>query len=117
MIAAEFEKMKTNLAKQLSITLITALLAGYLLPVQARSETSPTPSKPQYQPLPTDYYLAGGDRIRIYIIEAPEYSGEYLIPPDGKLYLPLIGSVSVWGLTQEQAQEAIAAKYRRYLKR
>lgn len=109
--------MQTKLAKQLSLTLITALLVGYLLPVQAQNKPSPTLSKPQSQPLPTDYYLAGGDRIRIYIIEAPEYSGEYLIPPDGKLYLPLIGSVSVLGLTQEQAAEAISAKYARYLKR
>lgn len=110
--------MLTNLAKQFSLTVIIACWASYLTPIQAQVKPSATPvRKSQPQPLPTDYYLAGGDRIRIYIIEAPEYSGEYLIPPDGKLYLPLIGSVSVWGLTPEQAQEAIAAKYRRYLKR
>lgn len=108
--------MAATLAK-LKLTVLTALLVGYLLPVQAQVKPSPIPSKPQSQPLPTDYFLSGGDRIRIYIIEAPEYSGEYLIPPDGKLYLPLIGSVSVLGLTQEQAAVAIAAKYARYLKR
>lgn len=107
--------MKTTLAK-LKLTILTALLVGYLLPVQAQVKPSSTNSN-QSQQLPTDYFLSGGDRIRIYIIEAPEYSGEYLIPPDGKLYLPLIGSVSVLGLTQEQAAEAIAAKYARYLKR
>jgi len=107
--------MKTTITK-LKLTVLTALLVGYLLPVQAQVKPNPT-SKPQSQPLPTEYYLGGGDRLRIYIIEAPEYSGEYLIPPDGKLYLPLIGSVSVLGLTQEQAAEAISAKYARYLKR
>lgn len=109
--------MLTTLAKQLKLTVLTVLLVSCLLPVQAQVKPSPTTSKPQSQQLPTDYFLGGGDRIRIYIIEAPEYSGEYLIPPDGKLYLPLIGSISVLGLTQEQAAEAIAAKYARYLKR
>lgn len=110
--------MKTTLVKQLRLIALTAFLASYLFPVQAQVKPSPTSTrKPQLQPLPTDYYLAGGDRIRIYVAEAPEYSGEYLIPPDGKLYLPLIGSVSVLGLTQEQAADAIAAKYARYLKR
>lgn len=108
--------MVTTLAK-LKLTVLTVLLVSYLLPVQAQIKPSPTTSKPQSQSLPTDYYLGGGDRLRIYIVEAPEYSGEYLIPPDGKLYLPLIGSVSVLGLTQEQAAVAIAAKYARYLKR
>ena len=107
--------MKTTLTK-LKLTVLTVLLVSYLLPVQAQIKPSPTTSN-QSQQLPTDYYLGGGDRIRIYIIEAPEYSGEYLIAPDGKLYLPLIGSVSVLGLTQEQAAEAISAKYARYLKR
>lgn len=110
--------MKIKLAKQLSLIALTAFLVSYLFPVQAQVKTNPIPTrKPQSQPLPTDYYLAGGDRIRVYVAEAPEYSGEYLIPPDGKLYLPLIGSVSVLGLTQQQAADAIAAKYARYLKR
>lgn len=71
-----------------------------------------TPLQPEI-----DYILGGGDRIRINIFEVPEYTGDYQVPPGGALYLPLIGGVSVRGLTQAQAAETIAAKYSRFLKR
>lgn len=66
---------------------------------------------------PADYALGGGDRIRINVFEVPEYTGDYQIPPGGELFLPLVGGVSVLGLTQSEAADAIAAKYSRYLKR
>lgn len=64
-----------------------------------------------------EYILGGGDRIRINVFEVPEYSGDYQIPPGGALYLPLIGGLSVRGLTQNQAAELITARYSRFLKR
>jgi polysaccharide export outer membrane protein len=64
-----------------------------------------------------NYSLGGGDRIRINVFEVPEYTGEYQIPPGGELFLPLVGGVSVLGLTQSEAADAIAAKYSRFLKR
>ncbi len=81
--------------------------AAPVLPPAAQTPTQP----------PLDYSLGGGDRIRINVFEVPEYSGDYQIPPGGSLYLPLIGGVSILGLTQEQAAEAIAARYSRYLRR
>ncbi len=71
-------------------------------------------STAQYEP---DYTLGGGDRIRLDILEVPQYSGEYLIPPGGFLALPLIGSVSVQGLTLEQAAQTISSRYNSVLKR
>jgi polysaccharide biosynthesis/export protein len=65
----------------------------------------------------TNYTLAGGDRIRISVFEVPEYSGEYQIPPGGGINLPLIGTVSLLGLTTEQSAEIIAQRYSRFLKR
>ncbi|HBE21408.1 MAG TPA: polysaccharide export protein [Cyanobacteria bacterium UBA11149] len=71
-------------------------------------------STTQYEP---DYTLGGGDRIRLEILEVPQYSGEYLIPPGGFLSLPRIGSVSVQGLTLAQAAQTISSKYNSLLKR
>lgn len=65
----------------------------------------------------TDYLLGGGDRIRVNIFEVPEYTGEYQVPPGGSINLPLIGSISVLGLTTEQAADEIARRYARFLKR
>lgn len=64
-----------------------------------------------------DYLLGGGDRIRVNVFEVPEYTGEYQIPPGGEINLPLIGSVSVDGLTAEQAADEISRRYSRFLKR
>ncbi|MHC5938070.1 SLBB domain-containing protein [Nostoc sp.] len=77
--------------------------------------TTQTPSTPTQ--LDTNYSLGGGDLIRVNVFEVPEYTGEYQIPPGGAINLPLIGSVSVLGLTTEQAADEIARRYARFLKR
>lgn len=51
--------------------------------------------------LDTNYTLGGGDLIRVNVLEVAEYTGEYQVPPGGAINLPLIGSVSVLGLTTE----------------
>lgn len=111
------------------MTLLALVAAAYPFPTRAQT---PTPQQPQgtTQTTPpvelqttqsveqnTDYLLGGGDRIRINVFDVPEYSGEYQVPPGGALYLPLIGGVSVRGLTQEQAAESIGSRYGRFLKR
>jgi polysaccharide export outer membrane protein len=68
-------------------------------------------------PSESAYTLGGGDRIRLDILEVPQYSGEYQIPPGGSLSLPLVGSVFVEGLTLEQATQTISNQYARFLKR
>ncbi|MFM7366393.1 MAG: polysaccharide biosynthesis/export family protein, partial [Sphaerospermopsis kisseleviana] len=64
----------------------------------------------QTSSISTDYLLGGGDRIRVNIFEVPEYTGEYQVPPGGSINLPLIGSISVLGLTTEQAADEIARR-------
>lgn len=71
----------------------------------------------QNSTISTDYLLGGGDRIRVNVFEVPEYTGEYQVPPGGAINLPLIGSLSVLGLTTEQAADEIARRYARFLKR
>jgi polysaccharide export outer membrane protein len=65
----------------------------------------------------TDYYLGGGDNIRIDIYDLPQLSGEYQIPPGGTIQIPIIGSVSLQGLTLEQAAQLITRAYSRVVKR
>lgn len=65
----------------------------------------------------SSYALGGGDRIQVNVFEVPEYTGTYVIPPGGAVNLPLIGSVQVEGLTTEQAADAIARRYARFLRR
>lgn len=90
-----------------------------LQPVPGSGLNSAPALTPNTDPVqvPVDYVLGGGDRIRITVFEVPEYTGDYQVPPGGDLYLPLIGAVSIEGLTQEQAAETVTAKYSRFLKR
>ncbi|HEY9638071.1 MAG TPA: SLBB domain-containing protein [Coleofasciculaceae cyanobacterium] len=66
---------------------------------------------------PTAYIIGGGDRLFIDVFQVKEYSGEYQVPADGVLYLPLIGGISVRNLTLVEATNAISAAYNRFLKR
>lgn len=59
----------------------------------------------------TAYLLGAGDRIRVEVFQLPQYSGEQEVLVNGSLNLPRIGSVSVRGLTLEQAAKAIAERY------
>ncbi|MEH2162125.1 MAG: SLBB domain-containing protein [Nostoc sp.] len=116
--------LNTSLFKLLTQPVVGAAL------LSAVNVTVPFASLAQGQPLPpttqspstqtqldTNYSLGGGDRIRVNVFEVPEYTGEYQIPPGGAINLPLIGSVSVLGLTSEQAADEIARRYSRFLKR
>ncbi|MEZ2239786.1 polysaccharide biosynthesis/export family protein [Microcoleus sp.] len=66
------------------------------------------------------YTLGAGDRIQLDIFNVPEYSGpngQHQVQADGSLSLPLIGSVSVYGMTLEQAANSVKGRYGQYLKR
>ncbi len=65
----------------------------------------------------TDYYLGGGDNIRVDMYDLPQFSGEYQIPAGGVIQMPIIGNLSVEGLTLEQAAKVIAKAYVRIIKR
>ncbi|MFN6465866.1 MAG: SLBB domain-containing protein [Nostoc sp. DedVER02] len=115
--------LNTSLFKFLTQPVVGAALlsavnvaAPFASLAQGQPLPSTTPSTTQTQ-LDTNYSLGGGDLIRVNVFEVPEYTGEYQIPPGGAINLPLIGSVSVLGLTTEQAADEIARRYARFLKR
>ncbi|MBW4518922.1 MAG: SLBB domain-containing protein [Scytolyngbya sp. HA4215-MV1] len=64
-----------------------------------------------------DYVLGAGDDIRLEVFDVPEYSKEYRVLVNGALNVPLLGSVSVDGLTLKQAGNLLSAKYAPYLTR
>lgn len=62
------------------------------------------------------YTLGAGDRIQMEVFNVPEYTGEKRVLVDGNVNLPLVGNVSVKGLTLKQAADAIATTYQPYLR-
>ena len=63
------------------------------------------------------YLLGAGDQVRVEVFRIPDYSGDYEVSVDGTLGLPMVGQISVEGLTIEQAQEKISQAYSARLRR
>ena len=59
--------------------------------------------------LDAPYELGRGDEISIDFAARPELSSKRVVGPDGRVTLPLAGSVEVAGKTREQAADAIVA--------
>lgn len=62
------------------------------------------------------YALGPGDAVTIEIFNVPEYSGPQQVLADGTLNLPVVGRVSVSGLTLQQAGNRISSAYSRELR-
>ena len=51
--------------------------------------------------------MAPGDRVAIVVFNEPQLSGDFIVNDAGKLMMPLVGAVTIGGLTQAEAQQLI----------
>ena len=104
---------------------LLSTLAGSLtlgLPAQAL-----TPRSPQFMAVPQataapvinddGYILGAGDRIKLDVFSVPEFSGEYVVLPNGAVNLPQVGMLMVQGYTTEQASKMVVDRYSSILTR
>ncbi|WP_156796795.1 polysaccharide biosynthesis/export family protein [Cyanobium sp. PCC 7001] len=63
------------------------------------------------------YRLAPGDRVRVTVFKVEGYGAETEVLSDGTINLPRIGSVNVWGMTLDEANNRITALYSAILRR
>ncbi|NEO65073.1 MAG: sugar ABC transporter substrate-binding protein [Moorea sp. SIO4G2] len=79
--------------------------------------TTPAPPVESFSPvIDQTYTLGAGDVILITIFRVPEFSGEQQVGVDGSIKLPLVGKLSVDGMTLEEAEIAIATQYQSELR-
>lgn len=57
------------------------------------------------------YLLGPGDHLQIIFFGAEEFSGEYKILKDGFIYLPIVGSIYLSGLSIDESSKKIQTKY------
>ncbi len=80
--------------------------------------TTSTQSLNYFQLNTTDYekeYLLGaGDHLTVEVWGYPELSGQHTIGPDGKITLPLIGSLRITDLSREQVSKLITTRLSPY---
>jgi len=65
----------------------------------------------------TSYTLGPGDRLRLDILDAKDYSGEYSVLVDGTITFPLVGTIKAQDLTVAELTEILTKRFSRYFKR
>ncbi|MBV9218730.1 MAG: polysaccharide export protein [Methylobacteriaceae bacterium] len=58
------------------------------------------------------YQLGAGDRVRVIVFGQDALSNSYSVDATGHISLPLIGPVEVHGMTTEQVERALEARFR-----
>lgn len=92
--------------------LFSALLAGsILLPFNGALAADPA-----------DYIMCGGDQLQLTVYNHPDLSSPptatnnpYVVRPDGKMSMPLIGEVDVNGKTVAQVTQEITDRLSEYI--
>ncbi len=78
-------------------------------------ELQNTPQRFQGSPQFDRYRIGPSDVLSVIVQRFPDLSANSLVTPEGNIVLPLLGTVSVRGLTLEEAQEKIRLALNRYV--
>lgn len=62
-----------------------------------------------------DYVIGAGDLVKVFVYENPEYSDSYRIGPDGKMSMPIIGTIEAAGHDREGLSSIIRERLARYI--
>lgn len=54
-----------------------------------------------------DYKIGGGDLLQVSVWDVPQFSGQVVVRPDGKITLPAVGDIEAAGLTPKQLAQKI----------
>ena len=60
----------------------------------------------------SNYELGNGDQLRVTVFGEPELSGEFVVDGTGQVSMPLVGEISVAGLTVRDFQRRLEAEFR-----
>jgi polysaccharide export outer membrane protein len=58
------------------------------------------------------YRIDAGDRVYVTVFNHEDLSGEYVVDGEGRITMPLVGSLKVSGLTAEQIEDQLVGLYR-----
>jgi len=122
----------TSLSLSALLVLLSSLPSIAQLPAIRNPEPARNPNLPRVPPPPPGsslppignsgsltqeaaYTLGAGDRIALEIFGVPEFSREYQVLVDGTLNLPIIRSVSIQGLTLQEAANVITRRYEPFI--
>ncbi|HEY9298793.1 MAG TPA: polysaccharide biosynthesis/export family protein, partial [Phormidium sp.] len=82
-----------------------------VVPFELQNTPQPFQVNPQFRP----YRLGAGDVLAIAVQRFPELSVQAAVGPEGDIVLPLVGTVSVRGLTLDEAREKIRSGFNQFV--
>jgi polysaccharide export outer membrane protein len=92
------------------VVLVLGLFAGCAQPAHP---PLPPPSATSVEA--SDYIIGPGDTLGVFVYQAPEFSVDLPVRPDGKFSLPLVADIEAAGRTPSQLARQIESRLRRYL--
>src|SRR5215831_7701629 len=111
----------TIVAAALSAASVAAQTRGNLPPARSTPQPPPAPPanadrvRPTQSPLPDDYSLQPGDKLRIEVYKDAQLSQSVQVRPDGKITMPLIGDIAAMGLTPIELRDTITKSLKEYV--
>jgi len=69
----------------------------------------------QMMPGGQDYFIEAGDVLSVKVFPAEEFSREAAVRPDGTIDVPLVGSVKVAGMRSGELENALTARFSKYV--
>jgi polysaccharide export outer membrane protein len=87
---------------------------AFQLPKQDKRSSTEDVIRQFEAPESESYRMDNGDDLSINIWGRPELTGKHTIGPDGKITMPLIGSLKLAGKTREESQEFITNALSKY---
>ena len=101
------ESQEKSVAAACCMRAISFLAAGAILAGCSGAMTGSPAALAQADAAARNYRLAPGDKVHVAVFNEANLSGDYVIEPDGRITLPLAGSVTAAGLTVPQLQSAV----------
>ncbi len=105
--------------KIIKFTLIATLIL-FFIPALSQEEASLQNSKEKENLLPIGegeiYTLGKGDVIEIEVRAQPEFSGKFVIGPDGCIQYRFVGDIKAEGFTKEEFKKILVEKLKKYIK-
>jgi len=94
-------KKLPKVEEKLDSTIVTLRQFGYNMFQVA------LPVIPSFTPVAEDYILGPGDEITIEVSGQMNESWDKIIDRDGKIVIPKVGQINIWGKTYREAKETI----------
>jgi polysaccharide export outer membrane protein len=63
------------------------------------------------------YLLGAGDHLSVQVLGRPEMSARHVMGPDGRISMPLVGTLQLASMTREEATATVETALQRYFKK